>query len=223
MVAHVRSPQRRAAVAELAERGADMVVGDLADLAQTVELAGQVNALGRMDAVIHNAGVYTGMAMLPVNVVAPYVLTALITRPQRLVYLGSSMHRGGRARLDGLDWTGTRRACSYSDSKLLFMTMVAAVARLWPDTLVSTVHPGWVPTRMGGAGAPDDLTLGHVTQVWLATSDDERARTSGGYWFHQRLQETHPAVHDVALQEELLQTLTAFTGVTLPRGTASSE
>jgi hypothetical protein len=37
--------------------------------------------LGRMDAVIHNAGIYIGPHDLPVNVVAPYLLTMLIDRP----------------------------------------------------------------------------------------------------------------------------------------------
>ena len=31
-----------------------------------------------------------------VNVLAPYLLTALMLRPARLVYLGSSMHFGAR-------------------------------------------------------------------------------------------------------------------------------
>ena len=57
-----------------------------------------------MDAVIHNAGVLGGPQVLPVNAVAPYLLTALIHRPERLVYLTSGMHRGGRARLTGIDW-----------------------------------------------------------------------------------------------------------------------
>ena len=54
---------------------------------QTRDVARQVNELGRLDAVIHNAGVYTGRPIMPVNVVATYLLTALIERPQRLVYL----------------------------------------------------------------------------------------------------------------------------------------
>ena len=110
--------------------------------------------------------------MLPVNIVAPYVLTALIDRPQRLVYLSSGMHRGGRSDLADLDWSGLRGTGSYSDSKLFVTTLALAVAGLWPDVCSNAVDPGWVPTRMGGRQAPDDLRLGHVTQVWLATSDD---------------------------------------------------
>ena len=113
VVVHVRNVDRLMAVRDLVEGGAAAVVGDLSDLDETRGVADQVNRLGPMDAVIHNAGVVTGPDVLPVNVVAPYLLTALIHRPQRLVYLSSGMHRGGRARLDGMDWGGDRRTGSY--------------------------------------------------------------------------------------------------------------
>ncbi|MBL9037100.1 MAG: SDR family NAD(P)-dependent oxidoreductase [Archangium sp.] len=215
VVVHVRSQPRLSAVQDLVARGAVAVVGDLADLEQTRHLAAQVNALGRMDAVIHNAGVYSAPTILPVNVVAPYVLTGLIHRPQRLIYLSSGLHSGGRPRLDGLDWSGRRVTASYSDSKLFLSTLAAAVARLWPDVFSNSVNPGWVPTKMGGPNAPDDLRLGHLTQEWLATSDDAAARTTGGYWFHQRRAEAHPSVSDVAFQEALLDALARATGMSL--------
>jgi hypothetical protein len=55
-----------------------------------------------------------------------------------------------------------------------------AVARMWTDVLSNAVDPGWVRTKTGGAGAPDDLRLAHLTQEWMATGDDPQARTSGG-------------------------------------------
>jgi NAD(P)-dependent dehydrogenase (short-subunit alcohol dehydrogenase family) len=196
------------------ERGAAVVVGDLSDHEETRTVAQDVNRLGRMDAVIHNAAVYSGPHVLPVNIVAPYLLTALIDRPQRLVYLSSSAHRSGRAELTDSDWGG-RRAGSYPDSKLFVTALAVAVARLWPDIYSNAVDPGWVPTRMGGPGAPDDLQLGHVTQEWLATSEDRDARTSGGYWYHQRRLEPHPAVHDQRFQNQLLDELARFTSTQL--------
>jgi len=202
-------------VRDLVDRGAAVVVGDLSDLEQTRGIAAQVNRLGRMDAVIHNAGVNSGPKVLPVNIVAPYLLTALIDRPRRLIYLSSGMHRGGRAGLTGMDWSGLRTTGSYSDSKLLVTTLAAAVARIWPEVLSNAVDPGWVPTRMGGPGAPDDLRLGHLTQEWLATSDDPQARTSGGYWHHQRRTEPAPAVRDQRFQDEMLETLGRFTATCL--------
>jgi NAD(P)-dependent dehydrogenase (short-subunit alcohol dehydrogenase family) len=211
VVVHARNRDRLAAVFNLLDRGATAVVGDLADPDETRALAGQVNQLGRMDAVIHNAGVVSGRQVLPVNVVAPYLLTALVHRPQRLVYLSSSMHRGGRAGLTGMDWSGARVTGSYSDSKLFVTALAAAVARRWTDVFSNAVDPGWVPTSMGGRGAPDDLRLGHLTQEWLATSDDPQARISGGYWHHQRQLEPHAAVRDAQFQDELLDVLARFT------------
>jgi NAD(P)-dependent dehydrogenase (short-subunit alcohol dehydrogenase family) len=215
VVVHVRNTDRLTAVRDLLERGAAAVVGDLSDIEQTRGVADQVNRLGTMDAVIHNAGVGSGPHVLPVNVVAPYLLTALIERPQRLVYLSSSMQSAGRASLTGMEWSGHRTTGSYSDSKLLVTTLAMAVARLWPDVLSNAVDPGWVPTKMGGPGAPDDLRLGHLTQVWLATSDDPEARTSGGYWHHQRRAHPAPAVHDRRFQDELLGALARFTATPL--------
>jgi NAD(P)-dependent dehydrogenase (short-subunit alcohol dehydrogenase family) len=214
VVVHARNHDRLEAVRELVDRGAAAVVGDLADLERAREVAEQVNRLDRMDAVIHNAGVYTGSQVLPVNTVAPYLLTSLIDRPQRLVYLSSGAHRSGRPSLTGIDWSG-RSTGSYADSKLFVTTLSAAVARLWPDVFSNAVDPGWVPTKMGGRGAPDDLRLGHLTQEWLAVSDDPHARTSGGYWYHQRRMEPHPAVHDRRFQDELLDHLARFTATRL--------
>jgi NAD(P)-dependent dehydrogenase (short-subunit alcohol dehydrogenase family) len=215
VVAHVRNRERLSAVRGLLDRGAKVVVGDLADLDQTRDVAAQADAIGRMDAVIHNAGVYTGSDILAVNAVAPYALTALMLRPARLVYLSSGAHYGGTAQLAGLGGRGGRATGSYADSKLFVTTFTAALARLWPDVLSNAVDPGWVPTRMGGSNAPDDLRLGHVTQEWLATSADPEALTSGGYWHHQRRREPHPSVHDVGFQDELLAALARFTGIEL--------
>ena len=218
VVVHVRDRQRLAAVKNLLDQGAKAIVGDLSDLKQTIDVAEQVNRLGRMDAVIHNAGVYSqGSQILPVNVIAPYVLTALITKPHRLIYLSSGMHFSGRARLNGLNETGRHTAGSYSDSKLFVTTLMAAIARLWPDVISSAVDPGWVATKMGGANAPDDLRLGHVTQAWLATSQEAEAQVTGGYWHHQLRLEPHAAVNDIAFQTELLDVLEHATGVALPK------
>jgi NAD(P)-dependent dehydrogenase (short-subunit alcohol dehydrogenase family) len=207
VVVHVRSQARLPAVKELVDQGAIATIGDLSDVAQIRDLARQVNAIGRMDAVIHNAAVISGAQLLVVNVVAPYLLTALVQRPQRLIYLSSSMHRGGRASLSGMDWSGRTSTGGYSESKLFVTTLAAAVARLWPGVFSNAVDPGWVPTRMGGPNAPDDLRLGHRTQEWLATSDDPEALTSGGYWYHQRRQTPHPAVNDTRYQDLLLAEL----------------
>jgi NAD(P)-dependent dehydrogenase (short-subunit alcohol dehydrogenase family) len=215
VVVHVRNRERLPAVQDLLDLGALTVVGDLAEDKHVRDVAAQADAIGRMDAVIHNAGV-SDRAVMPVNVVAPYLLTALMARPDRLVYLSSGMHRGGSPALDTADWSGDRREGDYSDSKLYVTTLMAALARRWPGTLVNAVDPGWVPTRMGGRNAPDDLRLGHLTQEWLATSNDPEALTTGGYWFHQRRSDPHPSVHNERFQDRLVASLAAYTGVDLP-------
>jgi NAD(P)-dependent dehydrogenase (short-subunit alcohol dehydrogenase family) len=215
VVVHARDRSRLAAAADLVPRGAVAVTGDLADPDQTRGVARQVDELGPVDAVIHNAGVESG-PVLAVNVVAPYLLTALVQRPERLVFLSSSMHRGGRAEVPDLDRAGRAAAASYSDSKLLVTTLAFALARRWPVVRSNAVDPGWVPTRMGGPGAPDDLTLGHRTQEWLAVSQDPEARTTGGYWYHRTRRPPHPASLDERLQDDLLSELARHTGVHLP-------
>lgn len=228
IVLHARNRQRAGDLGDLGERAAGLVIGDLESDRETRALADQVNELGPFDAVIHNAGIYLdrrrvetpdGHArVLAVNVLAPYLLTALVERPARLIYLTSGMHRGGSASLDDIDWTARRwdAVQAYSDSKLFVTAIAFAVADRWPGVLSNAVNPGWVPTRMGGSGAPDDLVLGHVTQVWLATSDDPQATVSGEYWFHQRREPPAAAARDTAFQSALLDELARLTGVPLP-------
>ena len=54
---------------------------------------------------------------------------------------------------------------------------------------------------MGGAGATDDLEMGHLTQTWLAVSNDAAAAVSGGYWYHRRRRVPAPQARDPAFQD----------------------
>jgi NAD(P)-dependent dehydrogenase (short-subunit alcohol dehydrogenase family) len=99
-------------------------------------------------------------------------------------------------------WNGT---LAYSDSKLQDVLLAFGIARCWPNVLVNAVEHGWVATRMGGAGATDDLAQGPVTQAWLAASDDPAARVSGSYLYHQRPAQLHPAARQTGLQDALLE------------------
>jgi NAD(P)-dependent dehydrogenase (short-subunit alcohol dehydrogenase family) len=194
--------------------GAEAVVtADLSNLDETKQLANDLNALGSFDAVIHNAGVYraSGKVIVAVNTLAPYILTSLINPPRRLIYLSSGLHSGGQAKLQQLESDPDK--ISYSDSKLHVLLFSMAVARLWPTVYSNGVNPGWVPTKMGGAGAPDDLEQGYQTQCWLATSDQAQAKESGQYFFHQHQKHFNPTATDEALQDKFLAVCEKITGV----------
>ena len=228
VVLHARSADRADALSDLASRSAGVVMGDLRSAAETRSIAEQVNAIGRMDAVIHNAGIYSesrrgstpeGHAtILAVNSLAPYMLTALIARPDRLVYLSSGLHRGGEGSLRDVDWTKRPwdSARAYAESKLHVAALASALARRWPEVLSNAVDPGWARTRMGGPSAPVDIETGQRTQTWLAVSDEPAAVVSGRYW--HRLRQERPAreVTDVDFQDGLLAELAALTRVALP-------
>jgi NAD(P)-dependent dehydrogenase (short-subunit alcohol dehydrogenase family) len=205
-----------------------IVIGDLASLAQTRSVAEQANHLGRHDAIIHNAGIgfrrparetsEDGYELtFAVNVLAAYLLTALVDRPERLIYLSSGMHRGGTPGLDDVEWTKRRwnGAQAYSDTKLFDVALAFGMARRWPQVLSHAVEPGWVATRMGGPHAPDDPEAAPVTQSWLAVSEDPEAKTTGGYWYHQRRREAHPAASDPQFQDQLIDHCSSLSGVQL--------
>ena len=227
VVLHARSRERAVALADLSGKSLGIVLGDISSSAETRQVAEQVNAIGKMDAVIHNAGIYrvesrsstteSHATTLAVNTLAPYILTALIERPDRLIYLSSGMHRGGRPMLHDIDWKERRwdQTQAYSESKLYVTALALAVARLWPDVLSNAVDPGWVPTKMGGAGATDDLEEGHLTQTWLAVSNDPAARVSGAYWFHRQRQAPAAEATVVSFQDQLLNSLAKLTGVSM--------
>jgi NAD(P)-dependent dehydrogenase (short-subunit alcohol dehydrogenase family) len=228
VVLHARSRARAEGLTDAAPRALGVAIGDLGSAAETRGIADQVNAIGRMDAVIHNAGIYRqpsrgataeGHAtVLAVNTLAPYVLTCLLERPDRLVYLSSELHRGGQGSLADLDWT-TRRwdtAQAYAETKLQVAALAFALARRWPDVLSNAVDPGWVRTRMGGRSAPVDLDTGQRTQAWLAVSDEPAAKVSGGYWRDQRQQQPADEVRDSDFQDRLIARLDQLTGIPLP-------
>ena len=227
VVLHARDEQRARDALEGAPGAAGVLVGDLGSVAQTRRLAEEANAGGRFDGVIHNAGVYAlprrvetedGLSQVfAVNVLAPYLLTALMTRPDRLVYLTSGLHRSGGADLSDLQWRQRRWSGmqAYSESKLCDVVLAFAVARRWPDVFSNAVEPGWVPTKMGGPSATDDLELGADTQAWLAVSDDPEARVSGRVLFHRGLRDPHPAASRADLQDELLAMCHRLTAVVL--------
>ena len=229
VVLHARNEQRAADARSSTPGTEGVVIGDLSSIEATREVASQVNRLGAFDAVIHNAGIgyrerqrtatVDGLPnVFAINSLAPYILTALINKPKRLVYVSSGMHHGAEPELDDLAWT--RRpwsgARAYAESKLHDVILAFAVARKWPDVLSNALEPGWVATKMGGRGAPDDLDAGSRTQVWLATSDERAATVTGDYFYHLKPRQASPAAADRSIQDRFLSECARLSGITFP-------
>lgn len=226
VVLHARNRARANDALHALPQAEAVVKGDLETIAGAKSVASQVNALGHFDAVIHNAAVgyrekhrltADGLPHLfAINTLSVYLLTALIARPQRLVYLSSGMHHHAKASLDDIFWTRRRwdGAQAYAESKLHDAMLAFAVARRWPEVCSNALEPGWVPTRMGGAGAPDDMDQAHLTQAWLAAGDD--ARVTGTYFYHLQRLAANPQAHDPQLQTRLLQICEEVSGIALP-------
>ncbi|SHF99096.1 NAD(P)-dependent dehydrogenase, short-chain alcohol dehydrogenase family [Kaistia soli DSM 19436] len=228
VVLHARNADRADDARAALPKAESVVVGDLETIAGAKGVADAVNALGRFDAVIHNAAVgyreshritADGLpSVFAINTLSAYILTALIERPKRLVYLSSGMHRHADANLDDILWR-TRRwngSAAYAESKLHDAMLAFAIARRWPEVFSNALEPGWVPTKMGGPSAPDDINQAHLTQAWLAAGDDENADVTGAYFFHLKQMSANPQAHDPALQDRLVAICAEISGIALP-------
>jgi NAD(P)-dependent dehydrogenase (short-subunit alcohol dehydrogenase family) len=228
VVLHARTAARADDARRALPQAESVVVGDLETIAGAKHVASEVNALGRCDAVIHNAAVgyregqHTTIDGLPhvfaINTLSAYILTALIERPRRLVYLSSGMHHHASANLDDIRWARRRwnGSTAYAESKLHDTILAFAVAQRWQDVYANALEPGWVATRMGGRGAPDDLDQAHRTQAWLAAGDDPKADVSGQYFFHLKRREPNAQSRDAALQMRLIEICAEISGLRLP-------
>jgi NAD(P)-dependent dehydrogenase (short-subunit alcohol dehydrogenase family) len=224
VVLHARDAGRARDAAAAVPGAGGVAIGDLATLSGAQATADDAAGRGPYDAIIHNAGV-GGSArrrvtadglehIFAVNVLAPYVLTALMPVPPRLVYLTSGLEAAGRVRLDDLqyqqrEWDGMQ---AYSDSKLYDVMLAFAVARRWPGARVNAVDPGWIKTKLGGPGATGELPEGADTPAWLAASDEPGAAVTGRYLKDRRVLRANPAAYDAGLQDALLAACTALSG-----------
>jgi NAD(P)-dependent dehydrogenase (short-subunit alcohol dehydrogenase family) len=229
VVLHARNPERANEAMQAVPGAHAAVFGDLSSIEETRGIAEQVNRLGRFNAVIHNAGVgyrerlrietVDGLPhVFAINTLAPFILTVLIERPKRLVYLSSGMHERAHANLDDILWRKRRwdGSSAYAESKLHDTLLAFTVARYWPNVLSNAVTPGWVATKMGGAGAPDDIAQAHLTQAWLATSNEPDAQTTGGYFYHLKSREPNPETREVSVQDRLIDICEEISGVKMP-------
>jgi NAD(P)-dependent dehydrogenase (short-subunit alcohol dehydrogenase family) len=228
VVLHARNQQRAKQAMEKTPGAENIFVADLSSMDETKNLAELVNKTGSFNAVIHNAGLYhvsgkemsvDGIPLLfAVNSLAPFILTALMHKPERLIYMSSGMHLQGNFKLEGLtpDRLRSPGAVTYSDTKLHDLILCKAVARKWPAVLSNAVNPGWVPTRMGGPGAPDDLEKGFETQAWLAVSNDQEVSVSGRYFFHKKENRYKAIADEVGVQEKFITACEQISGIRFP-------
>jgi NAD(P)-dependent dehydrogenase (short-subunit alcohol dehydrogenase family) len=216
VVLQARNKQRAQDALKNTPGAKDVLVAELSSMEETKLLAYSANDYGTFDAIIHNAGVYRvpdtltpeGQPLIfAVNTLAPYILTCIMGKPKRLIYLSSGMHLQGKPEIT------PQHRISYSDTKLHDLILALSVARYWKDVYSNAVDPGWVPTKMGGSGAPDNLEKGFETQVWLATSNEDSACVSGHYFHHKKQTKFLSIAKDVDVQEKLLEDCGRITGV----------
>jgi NAD(P)-dependent dehydrogenase (short-subunit alcohol dehydrogenase family) len=219
---------RHARNAGRAVAGAEFVFGDFASLAAVRTMAATLSEQPRLDVIVHNAGWASPDDVRPVtedgfeqtfqiHVLAPYLLTALLPLPLRLVFVNSDSIRRGV--LDPSDLNHEKEwssAAAYADSKLAQAALAMGLARRYPDVLINAVHPGWVRTKMSPPEAPLDVSEGADTPVWLATSGDPDATVSGAYFQERRQVRLNEALFDVDRQDAVLAACAEMTGVALP-------
>ena len=216
VVLHARNAERGRQALENVQGAEKVLIADLSSIEETKQLAAEVNATGHFDAIIHNAGVFQvpNKVIFAVNTLAPYILTCLIQRPERLIYISSGMHLQGDPGLKDLSHDTGRY--NYSDSKLHVVILSMAVANKWPGVYSNSVDPGWVATKMGGRSAPDNLEKGAETQAWLAVSNDKEAKVTGRYFYHKREKHFLREGGDPDVQEKFLDLCEKISGVGFP-------
>lgn len=230
VVIHTRSQAQVASALQAVPNAQAAIFGDLSNLNEIKNLALQANQMGRFDSIIHNAAIYPNKKVLTVdgypqlfvvNVLAPYMLSALIEPPQRLIYLYSDMQYGvhGKTCINDLLWEKRpwQASTAYSESKLLISMLAFFIAQQRPQVFANTVDPGWVATRMGGVSATDDLKQGHLTQAWLAASDDFQAMQSSHHFYHMNPQRPNPDALNLVYQERLIAECKCLSGVILDK------
>lgn len=221
VVLHARNAQRAADAGAACPGSEAVLVADLTSIDETKTLAAEADKLGPFDCVMHNAGLFTGMervkgksglpSLFAVNTLAPYLLTCLMERPKRLVYVSSGMHRGGRPRLDSLEGS------VYADSKLHDIMLAKVFARRFKGVESNAVDPGWVPTKMGGQNAPGDIEATVRCFTMLALGEGDAEGKTGRYFYNSAATSCLKVADDEAAQDGLLKRLAEISGVEPPK------
>jgi NAD(P)-dependent dehydrogenase (short-subunit alcohol dehydrogenase family) len=171
---------------ELGARPEQLDVSDPASVAACERRLAEVE----IDVLVNNAGLYTTTPILGVD--EEDMLEAL-----QVNFIGA--WRTARAWVPRMRQRGYGRVVnvgtgygqtpadppgmgSYGLAKSCLNVLTRVLAReAGPSVKVNAMSPGWVATRMGGAGAPRSVEEGADTAVWLATLPDDGP--TGGYFY----------------------------------------
>jgi NAD(P)-dependent dehydrogenase (short-subunit alcohol dehydrogenase family) len=219
VILHGRSRERAAAAVERIG-GGEIAAADLASFAQVRALADDVAArFPRLDGLVNNAGV--GYATAPprgartedgheptwqINFLSAFLLTLGLREPLaaahgRCVHISSGVHGSGSVDLEQPD--EPRYATPYAQSKIALVMLAREQGERWRGlgVGVSACSPGWISTKMGGAGG-GSLADGVDTPLWLLTAP-EPAGATGRYFAGRREQEPNPQTEDADARRRL--------------------
>jgi len=227
---HARNASRASDAFSACPSAHNCLTGDLSTIAGIKAFAQEANKHGPYDAVMHNAGLYLGPfratedglpALVAVNTVAPYILSCLMAKPSRLIFVSSGLHQNGNAALTDITWQQRGEAQwgngaqGYADSKLHNIMFGFAFHRKF-GIATASVDPGWVKTKMGGPNAMDDLDAAVETFAMVCTGEGEAGKKEVGHFYQMKERGFREEAEDVERQEKLLKILEEVTGVKVP-------
>lgn len=209
VIGHARNKQRAADLEAIIPTIDQILIADFTNNDEVMQFAKDSQQFKNLDTVIHNAGIHSGPDLFTVNVVVPYILTQIMDKPKQLIYLSSMDHGWGNYNLAHIK----QNKVSYADTKLHIAMIALAFQRLYPNSQINPIEPGWVPTNMGGLGAPDEMAISYMTQVNLI---EERIHYNGTLLVDSRpVKNPNPTLLNTDAQEELICYLIERTGLNI--------
>jgi len=147
------------------------------DVRDPDSITAAVQACGDVDVLVNNAGVLRSGRLLDNPTGFAESLAVMVEGPYRLIRAvapGMAVRGYGRIVNVSSGWgsfaEGIGGPSGYGVAKAALNALTVAVAQELPGTvLVNAMCPGWVRTRMGGAGATRSPQQGADTAVWLST------------------------------------------------------
>ena len=224
VIVHGRSAEKAEAAAERTG-AAEIAVADLASFAQVRAMAGRLS--GPLDGLVNNAGIGYGTApprntrtedghepTWQVNFLSAFLLTELLRerlKGGRVVHVSSGVHSSGSVDLEQPD--EPRFATPYAQSKIALVMLAREQGERWArdgGPAVNACSPGWIATKMGGAGG-GRLQDGADTPVWMLTEPSLEGVT-GRYFWQRREEEPNPQANDATARRQLVALARAATG-----------